>query len=54
MGFEDSRLKKFVAVRMNYALFNGLKSESDKVGKDVSDIIRELCKDGLRYRNPRR
>lgn len=51
MGFEDPRLKKFVALRMNYKLFNKLKELSKKNGKDISSTIRELCKEGLSKEN---
>jgi len=47
-GEQDNRKKEFVAVRMEKSLFLELRKEADKRKTDLSSVIRELCKKGLK------
>lgn len=44
---EDPRKKRFVAVRMELALFHSLSEEAQRRGTDLSETIRQLCNAGL-------
>ena len=44
----DKNKKNFVAIRMDHNLFETLKEKAQAEGKDLSRIIRDLIKEGLK------
>ncbi len=45
---EDKRKRQFVAVRMEETLFKDLMEKANSEGKDLSETIRALCRNGLK------
>lgn len=51
MGEEDPRKKRFCGLRMKPSLWEKLEQEAERKETKVSEVIRELCENGLENDN---